>query len=66
MWALTVGNGGLAGDPDKLYFAAGIGDEEHGLFGRFTAVPEPAEWAMLLTGFGMVGVAMRRRKTLVC
>lgn len=62
LWALTVGNDGSAGDTDKIYFAAGIGDEEHGLFGRLTAVPEPAEWAMLLTGFGMVGAAMRRRK----
>ena len=26
------------------------------------AVPEPATWAMLITGFGMVGVATRRRK----
>lgn len=25
-------------------------------------VPEPATWAMLITGFGMVGFAMRRRK----
>ncbi|NJC07309.1 choice-of-anchor A domain-containing protein [Polymorphobacter fuscus] len=27
------------------------------------AVPEPATWAMLITGFGMVGSAMRRRRT---
>lgn len=26
------------------------------------AVPEPATWALMLTGFGMVGCAMRRRK----
>ena len=26
------------------------------------AVPEPATWAMLIAGFGMVGAAMRRRK----
>jgi hypothetical protein len=25
------------------------------------AIPEPATWAMLIAGFGMVGVAMRRR-----
>jgi hypothetical protein len=29
------------------------------------AVPEPATWAMLLTGFGMVGFAARRRRTVV-
>jgi hypothetical protein len=25
------------------------------------AVPEPATWAMMLTGFGALGIAMRRR-----
>lgn len=35
------------------------------VFGLVTpdAVPEPAVWAMLLTGFGMAGTAMRRRRT---
>lgn len=27
------------------------------------AVPEPATWAMMLTGFGLVGAATRRRRT---
>jgi hypothetical protein len=27
-----------------------------------TAVPEPATWAMMITGFGLVGFAMRRKK----
>ena len=32
-------------------------------FGRVaSAVPEPATWAMMLVGFGMVGGATRRRK----
>ncbi|WP_310497034.1 PEPxxWA-CTERM sorting domain-containing protein [Sandarakinorhabdus sp.] len=26
------------------------------------AIPEPASWAMLMAGFGLVGAAMRRRK----
>lgn len=30
-----------------------------------TAVPEPATWAMLLVGFGLVGAAARRRTTSV-
>jgi hypothetical protein len=30
----------------------------------FAVVPEPATWAMLIAGFGMVGFAMRRRKGL--
>ncbi|NJC35214.1 hypothetical protein GGR88_002728 [Sphingomonas jejuensis] len=29
------------------------------------AVPEPATWAMMIGGFGLVGGAMRRRRTLV-
>ncbi|KPF64736.1 hypothetical protein IP88_13525 [alpha proteobacterium AAP81b] len=28
-------------------------------------VPEPATWALLLTGFGLVGAAKRRRKPVV-
>lgn len=28
---------------------------------RIAAVPEPATWAMLIAGFGMVGAALRRR-----
>ena len=45
----------------------------HGLSGGFvtlsngvsnaaTAVPEPASWAMLITGFGLAGAALRRRR----
>ncbi len=30
-----------------------------------TSVPEPASWALLIVGFGMVGVAARRRKAVV-
>jgi hypothetical protein len=28
----------------------------------FTAVPEPGSWAMLITGFGLIGVAQRSRR----
>lgn len=34
LWALAFGNGSLESDEDDLYFTAGIGDEEHGLFGE--------------------------------
>lgn len=30
-----------------------------------TAVPEPSTWAMMIGGLGLVGVALRRRKTTV-
>lgn len=32
--------------------------------GNPSAVPEPASWAMLITGFGLVGAAVRRRRPL--
>jgi len=34
LWALQVGNGGSGGDVNTVYFSAGIGEEEHGLFGK--------------------------------
>jgi uncharacterized protein (TIGR03118 family) len=33
LWAIVFGNGGSGGDPNTLYFAAGIAEEQHGLFG---------------------------------
>jgi uncharacterized protein (TIGR03118 family) len=33
LWALIFGNGGNGGDPNTLYFSAGIANEQHGLFG---------------------------------
>jgi uncharacterized protein (TIGR03118 family) len=61
LWALINGNGGLAGDPNKVYFTAALEDEAHGLFGSLTSVPEPSTWAMMILGFGLVGWRMRRR-----
>ena len=34
LWGLSFGNGGAGGDVNTLYFTAGIGEEEHGLFGK--------------------------------
>ncbi len=48
LWGLAFGNGNASFDPNSLYFAAGINDENDGLFGRITAVPEP--------GFAALGV----------
>ena len=41
LWALRVGNGGgtsTSGDPNALYFSAGINGESDGLFGTLTFV----------------------------
>jgi uncharacterized protein (TIGR03118 family) len=62
LWALMNGNGGNGGDPNKVYFTAGLNDEQDGLFGSLSAVPEPSSWALMLLGFGAVGLAVRRRK----
>lgn len=40
LWALGFGNGANAGPPTTLFFAAGIEDETHGLFGTITPVPK--------------------------
>jgi Ca2+-binding RTX toxin-like protein len=37
LWGLAFGNGATAGDANALYYAAGPGDEAHGVFGRITA-----------------------------
>jgi uncharacterized protein (TIGR03118 family) len=37
LWALEFGNTGSNGDPQTLFFTAGIQDEAHGLFGTITS-----------------------------
>jgi uncharacterized protein (TIGR03437 family) len=39
LWALWVGNGASGGDANAVYFAAGTGNEAHGLFGSLQAGP---------------------------
>lgn len=50
--------------PSALHF--GISDgmyaDNSGALDLTIAVPEPATWAMMLAGLGIVGVAMRRRQ----
>jgi len=59
LWGLIPGNDGGAGSKQSIYFAAGPGDEEHGLFGVI-GVPEPATMALVALGITMLGVARRR------
>jgi uncharacterized protein (TIGR03118 family) len=68
LWQIEPGNDGDAGSSENLYFSAGIGDEQHGLFGFISSpVPEPASWAMMLMGLACLGAAMRssQRKSVV-
>lgn len=65
LWAILFGNGGQGGDPNTLYFAAGLTDELHGLFGAivpYQAVPEPGSYALLLAGLLPLALAHRNRK----
>lgn len=39
LWGLAFGNGFLGQPADTLFFAAGPGDEQHGLYGRIDRVP---------------------------
>jgi uncharacterized protein (TIGR03118 family) len=65
LWGLQFGNGAAAG---TLFFAAGIQDETHGLFGAITPVPEPATTgamgAAALVGLCVVARVRRRRPAL--
>jgi hypothetical protein len=58
------GGGGPDGDAPTLYFTDGINGETDGLVGALS-VPELSTWAMLLVGFGGLGLlAARRRRSL--
>ena len=59
LWELAFGDGGASGPTNALYFAAGIVNESHGLFGEITAVPEPASWALMILGVAGIGAQLR-------
>jgi len=66
LWGLKFGNGGNAGDPNTLFFTAGIPGpsgsiEDHGLFGSLQVVPEPNTSLLFLAGLGLAA-ALRFRK----
>ncbi len=74
LWGIIVGGGAKGSDPNALYFTAGVLHEAEGLFGKLTlapmtgtgmptaGVPELSTWAMMILGFGLVGLRLRRRK----
>jgi hypothetical protein len=69
--AVHFGNGGETGNSTGFYkIDAGAftnqvilraGASSAAVLYQTTAIPEPATWAMMLGGFGLLGTAMRRR-----
>ena len=60
--------GGIAFTPGSSLAKPVSNNQSGGLFGpsfeyNLTSVPEPATWAMMVTGFGLMGAVMRRRQT---
>ncbi len=41
LWSLILGNGGAGGNPNDVYFSAGINHEADGLFGSLSACHGP-------------------------
>jgi uncharacterized protein (TIGR03118 family) len=60
LWGLRVGNGGNGGDPNFVYFAAGIPGpdsvEDHGLFGSLSVVPDSGATFMMMA-FALAAIA---------
>lgn len=61
LWGLLFGTGGAGTDPNTLYFAAGIDDEAHGLFGSLRFVPAPPTLWLLALGLLLFARARRPR-----
>jgi uncharacterized protein (TIGR03118 family) len=65
LWGLTFGNGGNGGDPNTLYFTAGLSGEAHGLFGSLAPVPVPATFILLGSGLArlLTFARVKRKRT---
>jgi hypothetical protein len=64
LWGLQFGDDGAGGAHNQLFFAAGIGDERHGLFGRIeasAAVAEPGSLALASLAVLLLALSHARR-----
>lgn len=67
----VFGPSALGGEPGAYHILPGVYDTDDGVGDYFRVtiaqidsgpVPEPASWAMMLGGFGLIGAALRQRK----
>jgi microcystin-dependent protein len=63
---MGVGNGftvgELLGERDTTLTVNQLAPHSHSLADVSPGVPEPASWALMIGGFGLAGVALRRRR----
>ena len=64
LWALINGNGGSGGNPNRVYFTAGINNENDGLFGSLQ-IPEPGSLPLFGAGLAALGLLRWRRKAAI-
>ncbi len=57
--------GGFGGSASRDYRLFGGSIDENGVFSLKSIVPEPDTWAMLIVGFGLIGMSVRRTKKTV-
>lgn len=71
--AFVTGNGGTSAGAEAALFAGLNSGQAYlnlhtsafpggEIRGQFAAVPEPGTWGLMITGFGLVGAAARRRR----
>jgi uncharacterized protein (TIGR03118 family) len=60
LWALETRTGGTGDNTNAVYFTAGIDNQQQGLFGEITEVPEPA--TLLETASGLITLALLKFK----